>query len=152
MFIIRRSTLEDVPALSPLFDAYRVFYRQDSNPEAAASFLTDRITRNESVIFLAFDQEDCLAGFLQLYPLFSSTRMQRLWLLNDLFVQPANRGKGISTLLIEASKSYCIETKACGLLLETEISNEIAKHLYEATGFELDKSHDYYYWQASGSG
>ena len=141
---IKKAKVEDVPGLAILFDQYRVFYQKESDIAGAVSFLTDRLTRSESVVFLC-EKEGKLAGFVQLYPLFSSTRMQRLWLLNDLFVAPEFRGQGISKTLIEACRTFAIETGACGLSLETEKTNSIANQLYLSTYWELDEDHNFYF-------
>ena len=69
---------------------------------------------------MAENAEHQLVGFVQLYPLFSSTRMEKLWLLNDLFVDPDYRGKGISKGLINKAKELVEESDACGMFLETE--------------------------------
>ena len=89
-----------------------------------------------------------MAGFVQLYPLFSSTRMKRLWLLNDLYVNPGYRGQNISVQLINRAKELVNETSACGLMLETAKSNEIGNKLYPRTDFILDEEHYYYFWNA----
>jgi GNAT superfamily N-acetyltransferase len=81
-----------------------------------------------------------------LYPLFSSTRMKRLWLLNDLFVDKEYRGKGVSKQLIAAAKELCKQTNACGLVLETAKKNIVGNDLYPKVGFSLDKEHNYYSW------
>ncbi|MBK9734319.1 MAG: GNAT family N-acetyltransferase [Saprospiraceae bacterium] len=143
---IRLLNMDDIPSVAILFDQYRIFYNKETNVSDAIIFLTDRFINNESVVFVAVDSNDIITGFTQLYPLFSSTRMKRLWLLNDLFVHPKYRSKGISKLLIDAAKNWCYKTKACGLMLETSKSNEIGNKLYPATAFELDEDHNYYYW------
>lgn len=145
---IRKATLLDISALATLFDAYRVFYEKTSDYKSAVRFLTERIERNESEIFVAETETTQIVGFVQLYPLYSSTRMQRLWLLNDLFVLPEFRSKGISIALIEKSKALCLETNACGLQLETAKTNNIGNNLYPKTGFELDTEHHFYFWSA----
>ena len=142
---IRQATLQDVDSLATLFDQYRVFYEKSSDISAAKKFLTERLTANESVVFVAMDG-NVMTGFTQLYPLFSSTRMKRLWLLNDLFVESRFRGKGISVQLIERAKQHCRETGACALTLETAKSNMIGNNLYPSTGFTLDNDHNYYSW------
>jgi hypothetical protein len=38
--LIRKATLEDVPLLVPLFEAYRAFYRQDPIPPCSPPLLT----------------------------------------------------------------------------------------------------------------
>jgi len=144
--MIRKARLTDIDALSQLFDQYRIFYRKTSNIEEAKRFLTARLKNNESVIYVALTGKENMAGFVQLYPLFSSTRMQRLWLLNDLFVGSQYRRQGYSIALIEAAKTLCKETKACGMFLETEKTNIEGNHLYPKMGFQLDKDHHYYFW------
>lgn len=142
---IRKGTINDLEELVVLFDDYRVFYKMTSDIESARTFISNRILQNESEIFVA-EFENKLVGFVQLYPLFSSTRMKKLWLLNDLFVNPAYRNKGISIALIEEAKKLCINTNACGMMLETAKSNIVGNNLYPKTGFELDKDHNYYEW------
>ena len=71
--------------------------------------------------------------------------MQRLWLLNDLFVVPAFRGQGVSKTLIEACRTFASQTGACGLSLETEKTNNIANQLYISTDWELDEDHNFYF-------
>ncbi len=141
----RKATLQDIGQLSELFDQYRIFYHKDSDLPAAGQFLTERIENRDSEIFVA-ESEGKLVGFVQLYPLFSSTRMKRYWLLNDLFVQKSYRGKGFSKALIEKAKEMAISTDACGILLETGKSNDIGNKLYPSCGFELYDKVNFYEW------
>ena len=143
---IREATIQDIPQLAGLFDAYRIFYKNKSDILSAISFLSERINNNESVIYISEDEGNNLTGFVQLYPLFSSTRMKKLWLLNDLFVSPELRGKGISVALIEHAKDLCRTSGSCGMILETAKSNLIGNNLYPKTGFELENDHNYYSW------
>ncbi len=142
---IRRATLEDIDSLAELFDQYRVFYEKPSDLATAKEFLRDRISADESVVFVT-TEGNVMTGFTQLYPLFSSTRMKRLWLLNDLFVDDRFRGKGISILLIDRAKQHCRDTGGCALTLETAKSNLIGNNLYLRTDFVLDEEHNYYSW------
>lgn len=141
----RKATVQDLPQLSELFDQYRIFYHKESDIPGAESFLKDRLEHKDSEIFVAEENEQ-LTGFVQLYPIFSSTRMKRYWLLNDLYVNKNHRGKGYSKELIEESKELCKSSKACGLLLETGKSNDIGNQLYPACGFELYDSVNFYEW------
>ena len=142
---IRKANQSDLTQLSKLFDAYRVFYQKESDISGAEKFLKDRLQNNESVIFIA-EENDLLLGFVQLYPIFSSTKLKRMWLLNDLYVDEKGRGRGISVLLIDACKQHCTETNACGLILETAKDNTIGNQLYPRAGFSLDAEHNYYSW------
>lgn len=143
---IRKCQTEDVQELARLFDAYRIFYKMNPDRISAENFLTARIKNQDSVIFVAENEGTGLTGFVQLYPIFSSTRMKRLWLLNDLFVESSERGKGISKKLIQHAKQLCLESGSCGMILETAKSNIIGNQLYATTGFDLDANHNYYSW------
>lgn len=139
----RKAQLADVQQLAELFDQYRIFYHKDSDIPAAEKFLTERIENNDSEIFVA-ENEGKLVGFVQLYPLFSSTRMKRYWLLNDLYVNENYRGKGFSKQLIEASQEMAKSTDAAGILLETGKSNDIGNKLYPSCGFEIYDEVNFY--------
>lgn len=144
--IYRKVKKEDLNAVAELFNAYRVFYRKDTDLNAAQQFLSERINHKDSEIFVSETPDNNLAGFVQLYPLFSSTRMKKLWLLNDLFVKPEFRGKGISIGLIESAKQLVRDTDACGMFLETEKSNLIGNKLYPKTNFVLNEGANFYEW------
>jgi GNAT superfamily N-acetyltransferase len=144
--IVDQLTIDHLDDLVKLFDAYRVWYRQPADTIQARIFLSERINRHESIIFGAFDGLGHMVGFTQLYPLFSSTRMGRIWLLNDLFVQPESRGQGISLKLLDRAKKLAIDTNAIGVLLETEKSNLIGNQLYPRAGFHLEVDTHYYFW------
>jgi GNAT superfamily N-acetyltransferase len=139
-----RAGLDDLEALVPLFDGYRQFYRQPSGPDDARAFLADRIKRGESVIFLAI-VDGAPAGFTQLYPLFSSVSMKRLWLLNDLFVAPAGRRAGAGRALLDRAERWARETGAKGLTLSTELTNATAQRLYESAGWTKDDDFVHYH-------
>lgn len=148
MIITRRADEHDLESLTFLFNEYRLFYKKETDLQGCRRFIAERIANNESVIFVAENSDLIIVGFVQLYPLFSSTRLKRLWLLNDLFIQPEFRSKGISTALINASKTLCLQTGGCGILLETAKDNVIGNNLYRKTGFSLDSGHHYYEWEA----
>ncbi|SEH29074.1 GNAT family N-acetyltransferase [Chryseobacterium culicis] len=141
----RKAILSDLPQLAELFDQYRVFYHKTTDIPAATNFLQERLENKDSEIFVA-EENGALTGFVQLYPIFSSTRMQRYWLLNDLYVNKDHRGKGYSKELIEKAKELCRSSKACGILLETGKNNDIGNQLYPSCGFERYDSVNFYEW------
>lgn len=143
---IEQANIIHLEEVSRLFDAYRVFYRKKSDIDGAQEFLKNRILSKESQIFIHKNEEGSVTGFMQLYPLFSSTRMKKLWLLNDLFVSPTYRGLGISKLLLNHAKEFSISTGACGFFLETEKSNTIGNQLYPKVGMKLNDEANFYYW------
>lgn len=146
MISIHQASLSDLAPLSVLFEEYRVFYKKSPDPHAAKAFLQERIEKKESVIFVATSEVGEMTGFVQLFPLFSSTRMKRLWLLNDLYVNELYRGQGISLALLDRAKELCLETGACGLTLETAKTNDVGNRLYPKAGFVLNTECNFYAW------
>lgn len=131
---IRRATLADLDTLVPLFDAYRRFYGQPGDLSRAHDFLRERLVHEESVVLLA-RIGDTDAGFVQLYPTFSSVRTARLWLLNDLYVDEAARRHGVGRALLDAAATAARDAGATGVMLETARDNSAARALYRAAGW-----------------
>lgn len=144
-YTIKKASLEDLKEASELFNLYRIFYRQESDLQGSRTFIKERLLHGESDIFLAMIDNKAV-GFVQLYKLFHYIKLQKQWLLSDLFVHPDHRGKGLSVALIDRSKQWCDETGACGLMLETEKTNIIGNNLYPKCDFQYDGVHNYYNW------
>jgi ribosomal protein S18 acetylase RimI-like enzyme len=142
---IRQATLEDLDAVAPLFDAYRQFYQQPHDLPLARAFLQARLSAGDSIVYLAED-EGAAVGFVLLYPLFSSTapRPGRIWLLNDLYVVPAARGRGVARRLMDRARQLAEETGAGAIELATARSNATAQALYESLGYRRDEQFLHY--------
>lgn len=144
---IIQASANGIDALSKLFDEYRVFYGKESDLTGAKKFLSERISNNESIAYIALDEVNNAMGFVHLYPLFSSTRMARLWLLNDLYVNENYRKLGAGEALIDRAKQLARETNSRGLILETANDNHPAQALYIKTGWVKDTEHSYFSWE-----
>ncbi|MGH8806395.1 MAG: GNAT family N-acetyltransferase [Noviherbaspirillum sp.] len=141
--IVRQAGLTDLDAIAPLFDAYRQFYGQASNPALARAFIAERLGVLESVILVAENGDSAVVGFTQLYPSFSSVSARRIWILNDLFVTPAARGQSVAHALLAAARAHAIATGAKRLVLSTARDNP-AQALYESLGYERDAAYYHY--------
>jgi ribosomal protein S18 acetylase RimI-like enzyme len=137
---IRRATVADVDLVAPLFDAYRQFYKLPSNLALSRDFLAARLSRNESIVLLAQSSDGTPVGFVQLYSSFSSLRAAPNYILNDLFVSPAARGRGVGRLLMEAAADTARAAGAAGMTLSTAVTNTTAQALYESLGWKRETS------------
>ena len=140
---LRRATLADLPALVPLFDGYRQFYSQPSDVARAERFLRERLEQGESVIFLALEAGVAL-GFVQLFPSLWSVAACRSWILNDLFVMPERRGKGVARALLDRARAHAESTGAGGMSLATQHGNLRAQRIYESLGWLKDEEFFHY--------
>ena len=134
---VLRADRSHLDALAALFDGYRQFYRKAPDREAARAFMADRVEAADSVVFVAEDRGKAV-GFTQLYPLFSSVRMRRVWLLNDLYVAPGARRAGVGRALMEAARVFATDDGAVALQLATEWDNAGGRALYESLGYQRD--------------
>jgi|TARA_B110000503_G_scaffold37214_1_gene60895 GNAT superfamily N-acetyltransferase len=146
MYTLIQANLNHLDDLAVLFDVYRVFYKKETDLDAAKKFLRERLANDQSVIFMVYNDSRAV-GFTQLYPVFSSVNMAAVWLLNDLFVDPVYRGKKIGKQLLEAAQNHCTASGAKGVSLETEQTNVVGNKLYPIMGFEKDTEHNFYYWE-----
>ena len=131
---IHRATISDIDQVAKLFDAYREFYGKSRDISLSKDFLRDRINSEESTILFARIKDECV-GFVQLYPLFSSVRTTRLLVLNDLFVDPLHRQKGVAKQLVESTVVEARASNCGGMILETTEDNVRAQSLYKTLGW-----------------
>ncbi|MCM3131800.1 GNAT family N-acetyltransferase [Paenibacillus polysaccharolyticus] len=149
---IRQATLNDISEVSRLFNEYRIFYGQHSDLEAATFFIKERMSKQESMIFVAECNEgreegsvaDTVMGLVQIYPSYSSVSMGPIWILNDLFVDSTYRQQGIARKLMQAVMKQAKKQQILRIVLSTAISNRQAQALYESEGYTQDQSFMYY--------
>ena len=134
---VRQATVFDVDLIAPLLDAYRQFYAQPADIERSRAFLCERFAHHESIVFVAIDG-DAAHGFVQLYPLYSTVRTTRTYLLNDLFVAPAARRRRVGATLLSAAAEFARVNGATALSLHTAVDNFEAQALYAASGWKRD--------------
>lgn len=77
-------------------------------------------------------------GFTQLYPLFCSLEMKRIWLLYDLYVDESARQHGVAQQLIARAEQLAKESDSAFIMLSTATDNTKAQALYERSGFVRD--------------
>lgn len=134
---VRAAEPGDLPKLAEMFDAYRVFYGQESKPAESEAYLKRRLEKQDAALFVA-EVDGEAVGFSQLYPTLSSVAMRRVWTLNDLYVDEAHRQSGVAAALLKAADDHARETGASRLELSTARDNRAAQALYEKHGWIRD--------------
>ncbi len=142
--MIKRINKKNYKEAVELFNQYRIFYKKESDIELADSFLHSRISKNQSVVYLAYDENGIAIGLMQLYPIYSSVSAVKRWILNDLYVVETHRKTGIATKLIAKAVSFAKKDNSNRLMLETAKDNFTAKKLYESLGFVLQSTESEY--------
>lgn len=140
---VQTATEQDFEQLVSLFDAYRRFYRQRSDRVGARRFLRARLRRKESIIYLARDGRRAV-GFVQVYPSFDSVPLSRVWIVHDLFVNPAVRRRGVGEALLDRVRREATRAGVGRLMLETAVRNRAAQRLYRKLGWQRDAQFNHY--------
>ena len=137
---IRTATPEDIDSLVALIDGYRQFYRQPGNLEGARHFLARRFERDDAHLLIALDESGTAIGFVQLFPVPSTTSLGTRWILNDLFVVPEARRSGAGSALLQAARTLAVEHDVPQLMLRTQTDNVTAQSRYQALGWQRDEA------------
>ncbi len=137
---VRQAGADDAARIAPLFDRYRQFYGKPPAPALALDFVTERLAKGQSTIFLGEEQSGTLLGFTQLYPSFTSIRAAPTFILNDLFVEERARGRGVARRLVEAAEEFARSCGAPTMSLATARTNSAAQQLYERMGWQQDNA------------
>ena len=134
--LLRRATLEDVPALVPLVGAFYAHFGYPYSEPAKRRLLSEVIeTTSLGSLWLVLSDAGEPDGYLFLSYYFSLEFGGPTAFIDEFFVGPAHRGRGFGSQVIleviEVAKSLGLQA----LQLEVEHSNTRAATLYERLGF-----------------
>lgn len=131
-------------ALLPLVAAYQRFYEvEDVDDERNRAFFRRFLAPSEDGMLLGAWEGDDMVGYACLYWHFTSLVPAETVLMNDLFVAPAARGRGVGRALIEASAAIARERGAHQLEWVTAPDNTAAQRLYDSTGATREAAIEY---------
>ena len=132
---IVKASRQHITEVSRLFDLYRQFYHCDPDLDLATQFITERIERQESDIFVAMSDTGA-SGFVQLHPSFCSVDAVKIYILYDLYVDANCRKTGLGESLMNQATQWAIENGAARLDLLTAHDNVAGQRLYEKLGYK----------------
>jgi GNAT superfamily N-acetyltransferase len=125
---------EEFESLLPLISAYQRFYEVDDvDLDRNRSFFRRFLAPSEVGLLLAArDEAGTILGYACLYWHFSSLQALETVLMNDLFVTPEARGRGVGRALIEATAEVARERGAAWVEWSTAPDNHTAQRLYDS--------------------
>jgi GNAT superfamily N-acetyltransferase len=136
---------DDLPQLLPLMRAYSEFYGVPPDEERLLGVARMLIEQpHEGVQFIARGEGGEALGFATVYMTWETLDAGRLAVMNDLFVAPAARGRGLGAALIEECRRFAGECRAGKLAWQTAPDNETAQRLYERVGATREDWVDYH--------
>ena len=133
---VRMATRDDVPTLVNLMQEFyaEAGFSLSANAGAGA-FRTLLENPMLGEVWLA-GADDIIVGYLVLTLGYSMEFGGQRGFVDDFFVRPAARGKGLGAATLAAVKQHCIDRGVRALLVETGLKGHPARRLYERAGFK----------------
>jgi GNAT superfamily N-acetyltransferase len=129
--MIRPLSSTDYQQWLGLWNQYLVFYKH-TLPLSQTELTFSRLTASESDIHgIVLEEQGVLLGIAHFSFTASTWDENKNLYLEDLFVDPASRGKGYGRALIEAVAELGKENNASKLYWQTHRDNATAQKLYE---------------------
>jgi GNAT superfamily N-acetyltransferase len=140
---IRPARREEIEEMLPLIRAYCEFYETEPDDDGLRRMFETLITDpSQGAVFIARD-EGRAVGFATLDWKWSSLKAARIGYLEDLFVDPEARGRGIADALIEVCAERCRELGMPAMDWLTAPDNHRAQQVYNRTGAEAETYLEY---------
>jgi len=140
---IRPARTDEIEEMLPLIRAYCRFYETEPNDEGLRHmFETLTTDPDEGAVFIARDDGRAV-GFATLDWKWSSLRAAKIGYLEDLFVDPDARGKGIADALIEVCAARCRELGLPVMSWQTAPDNLRAQQVYNRAGAKAEPYLEY---------
>ena len=134
-FTIREILRSDYDEWLPLWDGYNAFYGR-SGPTALPAEITQATWKrffdpSEPVRALVAQQGEHLIGLVHYIFHRSTTRLNGICYLQDLFTVPQARGRGVGRRLIEAVYEAARKAGSSRVYWQTQSTNEAGRALYD---------------------
>ena len=133
--VVRPAEREDRPQLLELIKGYFAFYQTPFPAGSKVEELLDLLQRDPGLgVQLVAEEGGRLQGFASLYACIDTLVADRILVMNDLFVDPSSRNRGIGAVLFEASLAYATENGYARLDWVTAADNQDAQRFYDRHG------------------
>jgi GNAT superfamily N-acetyltransferase len=140
---IRPARTDEIEEMLPLIRSYCEFYETEPDDEGLRKMFETLISDpSQGAVFIVRDGGRAV-GFATLDWKWSSLRAARIGYLEDLFVDPEARGRGIADGLIEVCADRCRELGMPAMEWLTAPDNHRAQKVYNRTRAESDTYVEY---------
>ncbi|VEF49818.1 Uncharacterized N-acetyltransferase yhfO [Bacillus freudenreichii] len=132
---VRTAQAKDREELTPLMYEYIVdFYQRPRPAIEKVHALIDMLLEKEKGIQFVAEKDGKLLGFATLYFTFSTTKAEKITVMNDLYVVEEERGAGVAQKLFKACENHSKENGYAHMAWVTAQDNHRAQRFYEKMG------------------
>ncbi len=122
----------DYPAWRPLWDQYLVFYQHELSEEQTLLTFERLAAADSGFHAIVIEVDNQIFGFAHCSFTSSTWSATMDLYLEDLFVDPAQRGKGLGRELIEAVAEFAKQSGSRKIFWQTHKDNQVAQRLYDS--------------------
>lgn len=133
--LLRRATLQDIPEIMTMMADFHANDRISWRADEARRTTVDLIEHPSYGTFWLVELDGRPIGFLVLTWGFSLEFHGRDAFLDEFYIRPEFRGRGIGSEALEYAAGYCAVNGIRTMHLEVEDSNPRVHRLYERNGF-----------------
>ena len=139
MPIVRALRAADKSQWLPLWDGYLEFYKTKLSDEQTELTWKRLLDESYNLYCLVVEVDDSIKGLTHYSFQTSTWAPKNYCYLEDLFTDPAERGKGIGRLLIDSVKEIAIAQGSSRLYWNTDETNSTARKLYDSYSLDSGK-------------
>lgn len=133
--VVRPAEREDRSQLLELIKGYFAFYRTPFPAVSKIEIMLDLLERDPGLgVQLVAEEGGHLHGFASLYACLDTLVADRILIMNDLFVDPSLRNRGVGAALFDASLAYATAHGYARLDWVTAADNKDAQRFYDRHG------------------
>lgn len=132
---VRQAEAADAGALAVLYDELLRSYGHQPRPHDTPGFIADLLQRAWVRMFIAADAGGALVGFIGCGLTYSAVSLRLALTINDLFVLPHVRRRGVATQLLAAAQTYATRNGMAKIFVEAATEATFVIRLYERAGF-----------------
>lgn len=120
---VRRMRIDDVESV---FEIETLSFKTPWTKEA----FENEVTKNQLAVYFVVTLDGCVVGYAGMWTIVDELHV------TNVAVTPDQRGKGLSSRLMETLFEYAIDHKFASMTLEVRTTNSVAIKLYEKFGFK----------------
>jgi GNAT superfamily N-acetyltransferase len=129
--VVRRPVESDLSGWRGLWDQYLVFYQAHVAPGDTETLWNRILAAGHPIECLVADHDGDLVGLVHYFPHPDTWDARPVCYLQDLFVHPGSRGRGVGAALIEAVRREAGEEGWSAVYWQTAEDNVRARRLYD---------------------